>query len=180
MDENLWEDRLDNADLDFPQLEEQPFDEELNSLSLDAQGLVNLGYLTEDVQLGGNEIVLRTLYVGEELEVGLLTQQYKGTDAEGQAWQTAMVAAAIERVNGKPIVTRLGPSDKDYLQRKFEFVKANYFWPVIRQVFEDGMVPLLRRQATAVEELRSKSPAIRPTSSPSSESQTERDSSKVT
>lgn len=179
MDENFWEERLDEPALP-PVTEPEPFDEELNSLSEDAQGLLNLGYLTEELTLGGNDIVLRTLYIGEELEIGLITKDYKDTTEEGRAYATALVAAAIERVNGKPIVQKLGPSDKDFLQRKFEHVKAGYFWPVIRELYEQGVVPLLQRQARAIDELRSKSTAVRGMSTPSSESQIERESSKAT
>lgn len=175
MEENLWEERLD----DEPEVDE-PFDEELNSLSEDAQGLLNLGYLTEEFSFAGNDIVLRTLYIGEELEVGLLTKQYKDSDVDSRAYTTALVAASLERVNGRPIVQRLGPSDKDYLQRKFEFVKTGYFWPVIREIFEQGLIPLFKRQAEAIDELRSKSPAIRSTLSPSSDSQTEEGHLKAT
>jgi hypothetical protein len=179
MDGNLWEDRLEDEP-EFPELEQEPFEAEPDTLSADTQGLINLGYLTEEFQLGGNDIVVRTPYIGEELEIGLVTKKYKGTDSEGQAYMVALVAASLERVNGRPVVQQLGPSDKDYLQRKFDYVQSNYFLPVIQEIYREGVIPLLKRQAAAIEELRSKSTAVRPTSSPSSESQTERDSSKAT
>ncbi len=173
MSEDLWEDRLDRP-------VQEPEEEPDIPLSEDTHGLINLGYLTEELTLGGNDIVVRTPYTGEELEIGILTKRFRDTDSEGQAYMTALVAASLERVNGRPLIEKLGPSDKDYLHRKFEYVQANYFLPVIQQIYEQGVIPLLKRQAEAIKELRLKSPAIRSTPIPSSESQTERESSKAT
>jgi hypothetical protein len=130
--------------------------EELPSEAL--VGLMNIGRLTKDISIYGDDLRLRTLKIGEELEVGLLISKWTGTPEEGRAYAVATVAATIETLNGKKLVQTLGPSNDDELRRKFDFVRTRWYWPVIQQIYEE-YIGLQREQVKALEELRSKSQA---------------------
>jgi len=121
-------------------------------------GLINIGRLTKDISLYGDDIRLRTLKIGEELEVGLLISKWTGTAEEGRAYAVAIVAASIETLNGKKLVSTLGPSQDDELRRKFDFVRTKWYWPAIQEIYEN-YVELQQEQLKALEELRSKSQA---------------------
>jgi hypothetical protein len=134
--------------------EETPQDSEL---SLDVLGLLQLGKLTTKADIYGHEVVIRTLTVGEELEIGLLTEQFKNTSEDGRAYATAVVAASLISINRKPLpIKPLGPEDEvNALSYKFDYIKTRYYWPVIKRIYDEYM-KLLERQVTALEELKKK------------------------
>lgn len=105
----------------------------------------------------GQAIRLRSLKMGEELECGLVVQRYNGTPEEGRAYTTALVGAAIESVDGLPIVETLGPmSDDERVRRQFEYVRKNWYWPHIQIIYEEIYLPLLREVGTVLAELQLK------------------------
>lgn len=134
----------------------EEIDQELPSEAL--IGLLNVGRLTKDISLFGDNLRLRTLKIGEELEVGLLIKKWTGTPEEGRAFVVATVAAAIESINSKKLVQSLGPSEEDELRRKFDYVRTKWYWPTVQQIYEE-YVGLQQDQIKALEELRSKSQA---------------------
>jgi len=121
-------------------------------------GLMNVGRLTKQISLYGDDIRLRTLKSGEELEIGLLISKWTGTPEEGRAFAVATVSAAIESLNGRPLVQQLGPSKDDELRRKFDFVRTKWYWITIQEIYEE-YIQLQQEQVRALEELRSKSQA---------------------
>src|SRR4051812_13674320 len=109
----VWDEAFDQAQQESGEVEvlglDAPIDETDEQLPSEALvGLMNVGRLTKDISLYGDDIRLRTLKVGEELEVGLLINKWTGTPEEGRAYALATVAAAIETLNGKPLVAALG------------------------------------------------------------------------
>lgn len=118
-------------------------------------GLLNLGELQARINVHDHDVVLRTLKMDEELEIGLLVQRFQGTLEEGRALATALVAASIESIDGKPLTATLGPQENS-LQRKFDYVRTRMYWPIIRILYEEGYIPLIEQQVAALEEFRKK------------------------
>lgn len=136
-------------------LEEPEAQEELEPISQDVVSLLNLGELTQEFEIRGHKIVLRTLKVGEELEISTFIQPFVGTIDEGRALATATVAAAIVSLDGNPLVREIGP-EENMLRRRFDFVRTKMYWPVIRMIYEEAYSPLLERQVKAIEEFQKK------------------------
>jgi hypothetical protein len=139
--------------LDEPEVEEKEIDEE--PISQDIHSLLSLGELTQEFDIRGNKIILRTLKVGEELEIATFIQPFMGSVDEGRALATASIAAAIVSLNGAPIVRAIGP-EENLLRKKFDFVREKMYWPVIRLLYEEAYIPLLQRQTQAVKEFQKK------------------------
>jgi len=154
MTESVWEAPFAEAD-DMP-VQTLGIDEAEEEDASDAvTGLLFLGRLQKDVIVRGHTISLRTLLAGEELEIGLLIKQWTDSPEEGRAYACAVVAAAIEAVDGKPIVTSLGPDPEDLVRRKFRYVTNKWHWPVISEIYTE-YVELQKEQTAALEEFSKK------------------------
>jgi hypothetical protein len=127
--------------LDTP-VEEQEL-EEVQPETVDEQtyGLLQNGYLTDTFKIGSNEIRIRTLRIGEELEAGLLADKWKDSAEAGRALATALVAACVVSVDGLPLSAGLGPASET-LEAKFDYIRKNWYWLNVRLVYDkyDGLV----------------------------------------
>lgn len=156
MSETVWDREFDERvesgeDVEWVEEPEQPEE----PVSQEVMGLLHLGQLSSDVKIRGHDVRLKTLTMDEELEVGLLIRQFSRTEWEGRALATGLVAASIETIDGKPLVEEMGPGDAT-IRRKFDYVRKNMYWPVIRIIYEEGYIPLVDRQIAALEEFRKK------------------------
>jgi hypothetical protein len=149
-------------------VEEEDLEEPEDALSDDALNLLQLGELRSEFDYFGNLIEMRTLQIGEELEIGVLTKSYSETVEGGRAYTTAVVAASVDTIDGKPIVRSLGADQRGVLKKKFDYFRR-FYWPTIKDLNEHYK-DLLRRQAEALEELEKKSSRALSTSSDFSES----------
>jgi hypothetical protein len=105
------------------------------------EGLLYIGLLRTQFTWMGHTFEIRTLNDDEILEVGLITKPYFGTIAEAKAYQTATVAACIERVDGQALPVPLAASAQDtVLHTRFRWVSRNYFPPTIDAVFEQYLL----------------------------------------
>lgn len=156
MDE-VWDQAAKQSnDLEWEPEFEEPVEEEIEEpISQEVLGLLYVGKLSDTFVYGGHRISLRTLTIGEELAAGLLVKEYEGTRQEPRAIATVIVGACIESVDGRPIVTPLGPDEADLVRQKFEYVKDRWYWPTIRTIYEKYL-ELLEKQTAAVEEFRKK------------------------
>jgi len=156
MDQTIWE----SAFADDRQ-EEDPVDQEIkeevsDSLSRDLSTLVNFGRLTTSFDFWGHSFVIKTLKMGEELEVGNIASAYSSSIDDGaRAFIAAIVAACIQTVDGDPIIEPLGPNDKTVIGRRFHYMLDNYYWSVIEHVYEK-YVELNERVTVAIEEFKKK------------------------
>lgn len=96
----------------------------------DFEGLMFLGRLEDEFEWMGHTFVVRTVTVDELLQASLLTREYEGTLGADRAYLAAIAAAAIETVDGKPLVTPLGRNDNVHAQ-KFKYIRENWYsWTV--------------------------------------------------
>lgn len=156
---NIWQEAFDSSDtgvFDPAKLDDEFIDKssdaEEGSVSEDTVSLINLGKISHSFNLWGHTIVIRTLRINEELEIGQLVALYKDTEHEDRAYITATVAAAIESVDGDPLYMPLGPTSS-LLRAKFDIVKENYYWPVVLEIFKE-YGELIKRVAESLEEIK--------------------------
>lgn len=93
------------------------------------EGLLFLGALRKRFRWMGHEFVVRSLVTSEVLEVGLLQKPYVGSMGEIKAYQSAVVAAAIMSVDGKPPPIPVTDMDSD-LEARFQYV-INHWQPIV-------------------------------------------------
>ena len=125
---------------------DEPFDETSEeedlpefdpSHRLDFEGLLYLGKLTDTFTWLGHKFVIRTLTVGEILEVGLIHREHVGTLAEAKAYQAAVTAACVVSVDGKQMPVPLTNEKTDTLLiNRFEYVLNNWFPPTLDAIYE--------------------------------------------
>lgn len=152
MDDTVWDEQFIDAgdgDVELLGLE----DDERPSDAL--VSLINAGRLTKEVLIGGNSVRLRTLTMDEELECGLLIKPYTDTPEEGRAYICAVVASAVESVNGESLVVVMS-ADESKQRKQFNYVRKNWYYPIIERVYQEGYIPLQREQLAALDEFRGK------------------------
>lgn len=127
----------------------------------DITGLLTLGYLSARFTLFGHDFLVRTLKRGEKMDALSLAQEYDGTLAAAEAVETALLAAAVELVDGHPLTSALSADEKPIVRIRRNFIKiTEWYDPVIEGVY-DEYSKLVRRQALAFDALQGKSQATR-------------------
>lgn len=126
--------------LNPPALEPEPVEEE-EKVDDQTFGLIYNGQLSEVVKVAGHDIRIRTLRIGEELEASLLANKWSDTGEAGRALATALVAACIVSVDGKPLLEGLGPHEST-MESKFDYIRSNWYWVTIRTIYQeyDGLL----------------------------------------
>lgn len=120
----------------------------------DFQGLLYLGALTKTVDLYGHEFEIRTLNTDEILQVGLFIKDFNDTIATGKAYATAVVAASVVNVDGRPLPkpysddTEVGDTP---LRHRFRVV--NQWYPHVIDVLYSEYLALEGRAAEVFEAL---------------------------
>lgn len=105
----------------------------------DFSGLLYLGALTDEFFWSAHRFKIKTLTVGELLEVGLIVKEYQGTLGDSKAYVTAFVAASIVSVDGMPIASPLGPQESD-LSANYAYIRDSWYPWVIDAVYERCLV----------------------------------------
>lgn len=121
-------------------------------LKPETQSLLYTGHLTSEVQIGNHRIDIRSLRIGEEFEAALLAKKYEETVEAGRALAAALVAAAITRVDGKPLVYEPLSDDDLTVEAKFKYLLDNWYWPPIQKVYQ-AYGALVREVSEAYENL---------------------------
>jgi hypothetical protein len=118
------------------------------------EGLLYLGYLTEDVRIFGHHFLVKTLTRGERLAAALVAKEWEETLGAADAYQTAVVAASLAMVDGES-VSGLGPGDPvERVRRQFTTVRQ-WYEPVVEALYEASAI-LAQRQTAAFLELQGK------------------------
>lgn len=124
----LFDEALDSHEPELIPQQEDPIPEGI-------VGLIYVGNLDGTIKVADHEIRVRTLRIGEELEASFLANKWAETGDAGRALATALVAAAIVSVDGKPLLESLGPQDQT-LEAKFDYIRRNWYWVSVRAVYQ--------------------------------------------
>jgi hypothetical protein len=118
-------------------------------------GLLFLGALDTEFVWAGHRFKIRTLTTGELLEVALAQRQYRDSLGDSRSYVTAIAAACIVHVDGKPLPQPLSTqvSDTEF-SNKFAYVRDSWFPWVTDTVYGEYMK--LEAQATEVLEAMGK------------------------
>lgn len=108
----------------------------------DFYGLAYLGALSKSFEWLGHRFTIRTLTVGEALQVSLLTARYAATVGNGLAYRTAMAAMAVQQIDSKdlPIPVGADPDDFAYAQQRFDYAQARWFQFTIDAIYNEYLV----------------------------------------
>lgn len=140
----------------------------------DIEGLIWLGYLEDEVHLGGHSWVIRTLRGDEELLAALITKDYMDTMAQARALTWAQVSLAIAAVDGdEDFCPPVGPDKREYARARFQYCSSKWYYPVAQFLY-GHYTGLLERQVAAINAIADLSAGSLTTSTPSVDSLTER------
>ena len=152
MEENIW----NSAFAENPAPIEEKQEEVSDQLSEDLSILISLGKLQTSFDFWGHNFTMTTLKINEELQAFSLATPYKDTiDGGARALTIALVAAALENVDGVPLVNALGPNDITVIPRKFQYILENYYWELVENLYSKYN-ELMKRVSDATEELKKK------------------------
>lgn len=102
-------------------------------------GLTYIGSLTKKFHWLGHEFVLRTLGPDDQLAVAVVTKPWAGTAAEQLAYMISVVSLATVTVDGEELPTPVAEDKRlaEWAERRFAYVKANWFDPTIARCFQE-------------------------------------------
>lgn len=157
---NVFENDIENEPQFFQNLteeeQEEVFEETMDPLlRSDVENLLTSGAISKEVEVAGHVFVLRTLTIGEELAVAQACRDFEDTTAQAKAIATATVAAALETIDGRPVMRSLGPDLAANIRQKFQYIRNKWYWIIILELYEN-YTTLLDRQTIAFNELRKK------------------------
>lgn len=116
--------------------DEEPLPEFDPQVALEFEGLLFVGALSKEFTWAGHKFSIRTLMSHELLEVALLHRKWAESIGAPKAYTTAMVAACVSKVDGKPIPTA---GIDEPLQEKFNYV-SRWFAPTIDAIYEQYLL----------------------------------------
>lgn len=98
------------------------------------EGLLYLGRLQKTFSKWGHTFVIRTLTTEQLAEIGLIVKPYEGTNVENAVYQSAVVAASVQSVDGRPLpgTIEIDRSSELTLVR-YPYVLKNWM-PSVREV----------------------------------------------
>ena len=101
------------------------------------EGLFYIGMLRSTPTWAGHSFVIRTITSDEALEVGLVAARWRDTAAESRAYGTALVAACLESIDGKPVPSSILADGTSPVQYRFDWVKQKLHPPVVDYLYEE-------------------------------------------
>lgn len=111
-------------------------------------GLLYLGRIDKRFRLFGHSFVVRTLTTEQLAEISQLVKEYDGTAAANAVYQSAVVAASVQAVDGQPLPGSLTFNELDDLQVRFTYVMRNWMPPVREAIYREcTRLELSARQA---------------------------------
>lgn len=114
----------------------------------DFVGLLYLGRIDKKFRLFGHTFVIRTLTTEQLAEIAQITKDSVGLSAENAVYQSAVVAAAVQSVDGEPLPGSLTFNALDDLQVRFTYVMRNWMPPVREAIYREcTRLELVARQA---------------------------------
>ena len=126
------------------------------------EGLLYLGYLRKEVKtIPFHTFVVRTLTVNDKLEVALASKDYQDSLSYGRAYRAAIVAAGLETVDGRELVSSSRGSNT--FGQKLEYIVNNWYDAVVDVLYQEidqleGKVLVILRELGVLPSLEAHSP----------------------
>lgn len=116
----------------------------------DFEGLLYLGYLEAEVTIPFHAFTVRTLLPATKIELSMMLTDLQTSVGYGLAYKCAVVAAALEMVDDRPIIvaSKVEPA----LRQKYNYVINSWYEPVIDVLYR-AVDDLEARQLMVMREL---------------------------
>lgn len=118
--------------------------------------LLFIGRKEKVMHIAGHRILLCTLTTDVELQLGLLTKEFQGSDGYARAYKAAVVAASIKEIDGRPLYQSLSSDESEdiaYVVRK-KFEKTQKYYPIILEMIYTQVVEMEKELFPLVEKLK--------------------------
>lgn len=126
-----------------PEEEELPaFDEQYRQ---DFIGLTFIGKLNGDFEWMGHRFKIKTLMTDELIQIGMTHAKYQNTLADIKAYQTLVVAACLETLDGKPLPVPIS-NDVDLVESRFDYIRTHWYPWTIDAIYEQYLLLEVRVQ----------------------------------
>lgn len=128
-----------------PELEDEElpvFDEQYRQ---DFIGLTFVGKLSWPFEWMGHRFKIKTLMTDELIQIGLVHAKYQNTLSDVKAYQTLVVAACLETLDGKQLPVPID-MDTDLVEARFEYIKNRWYPWTIDAVYEQYLLLEVRVQ----------------------------------
>lgn len=102
-------------------------------------GLLYLGRLNKTFRRFGHTFVVRTLTTEQLAEIAQIVKPYAGTTAENPVYQSAVVAASVQSVDGQELPGAITMNRLDDLRVRFDYVMKNWMPPVREAIYNECM-----------------------------------------
>jgi len=126
--------------IEEPEQREEPEVTELTEQERrDFSSLMTCGRRYKTISVMGHTVKIQTLKTGDEMRIGLFTKKYLDSQLGFQrAYQSAVCAAGICEVQGKPLFQSLSPvTDEDEIFAKNLEEIQKYYPIVVTQIFDE-------------------------------------------
>lgn len=117
------------------------------------RSLMTVGKRTKTLSVLDHSVLIETLNIDDELQVGLACREYEGTKAFARAYQLAVCAAAIKEVDGIPLYQSLSDDvePSEVFAKKLDKLKKYY--PVVLYKIYRGVLELEQEFAELIDKL---------------------------
>lgn len=92
------------------------------------------GKAQREFNIFGNEIVMHTLSIKETLEASQVAKQYRDTHAEALALKTAMVAMALDTINGEDFYRAISAGE-NHSRSRFKKLSNKYYSDFVNELY---------------------------------------------
>jgi hypothetical protein len=114
-------------------------------------GLLFIGKVTKEFKWLGHTFILKSPTVGELLEAGQLHKAYVNTVSDIKAWQSIIVAASIQSIDGRPLTVPI-TNEVSALEAKFNYINVHWY-PWTLDVLYEQYILLDKEVADVIEAL---------------------------
>jgi len=103
------------------------------------EGLLFIGKVSRTFRWLGHTFIIRTPRIDEILEIGQLHEPYNTSVADVKAYQTLLLAAIVETVDGQPLPIPFS-DDVSLIQSKFDYIKRHWYPWTLDKLYEEYLI----------------------------------------
>jgi hypothetical protein len=108
-------------------------------------GLNFVGKLSDDFEWMGHRFKIRTLMTDELIQIGMVHAKYQNTLSDVKAYQTLVVGACLEHVDGKQLPVPIA-MDVDLVEERFNYIRTHWYPWTIDAIYERYLLLEIRVQ----------------------------------